>query len=45
MEVERGGGILSDKPAVRDGRMITAQTWKAHPDFYRELLASLEPPK
>ena len=38
VEVVRAGGIFSDKPAVRDGRMITAQSWKAHPEFYRELL-------
>jgi protease I len=45
VEVVRAGGIFSDKPAVRDGRMITAQSWQAHPDFYRELLAALETPK
>ncbi len=45
VEVVRAGGIFSDKPAVRDGRMITAQSWRAHPEFYRELLASLEAPK
>jgi protease I len=30
---------------VRDGRMITAQSWKSHPEFYRELFTSLELPK
>ena len=35
------GGKYIDKPAVRDGRMITAQSWKAHPEFYREVLACL----
>jgi protease I len=42
VEVERSGGIYSKKPAVRDGKLITAQTWKAHPEFYREVLACLE---
>lgn len=41
LEVERGGGKYSSKPAVRDGRMVTAQTWKAHPDFYREVFICL----
>jgi protease I len=43
VEVERAGGKYSDKPAVREGRMITAQSWKAHPEFYREVLACLGP--
>jgi protease I len=42
VEVERSGGIYADKPAVRDGRMITAQTWRAHPEFYREFFACVE---
>jgi protease I len=42
IEVERTGGTYAEKPAVRDGRMITAQSWRAHPDFYRELLGCLE---
>ena len=33
------------KLAIRDGRMITAQSWKAHPEFYREVFACLEAPK
>jgi len=41
IEVERGGGIYSSKPAVRDGRFITAQTWKSHPEFYQEIIAAL----
>jgi len=41
IEVERGGGIYSPKPAVRDGKLITAQNWKCHPEFYRELIACL----
>jgi protease I len=42
IEVERGGGIYTAKPAVRDGKLITAQTWKCHPEFYQEFFACLE---
>lgn len=42
IEVDRSGGTYADKPAVRDGRFITAQSWRAHPEFYRELFACLE---
>ncbi|MBV8729216.1 MAG: DJ-1/PfpI family protein, partial [Acidobacteriia bacterium] len=42
IEVERGGGHYVYKPAVRDGNLITAQTWRSHPDFYREVFAFLE---
>lgn len=41
IEVERGGGVYSEKPAVRDGNIITARGWKAHPEFYREVFACL----
>ncbi len=41
VEVERSGGNYVNKPAVRDGRMVTAQTWKSHPEFYREVFACL----
>jgi protease I len=41
VEVERDGGICSSKPAVRDGKMITAQTWQSHPEFYREIFGCL----
>ena len=41
IEVERTGGRYAEKPAVRDGRLITAQGWQAHPEFYRELFACL----
>ncbi len=40
-EVERAGGTYSPKATVRDGRMITAQSWKAHPEFYREIFSCL----
>jgi len=41
LEVETNGGKYSSKAAVRDGRMVTAQTWKAHPEFYREVFICL----
>lgn len=41
IEVERSGGIYSPKPVVRDGKMVTGQTWRAHPEFYREVFACL----
>ena len=42
IEVDRGGGVYVAKPAVRDGKLITAQTWKSHPEFYQELFACLD---
>jgi protease I len=41
IEVERNGGRYTEKPAVRDGRMITAESWQSHPEFYRELFSAL----
>jgi protease I len=41
VEVEREGGVYSTKPAFRDGRTITAQGWKYHPEFYREVFICL----
>ena len=41
IEVERSGGTYVNKPAVRDGRIITAQGWKSHPEFYTELFLCL----
>lgn len=39
-EVEVGGGTyVSESQAVRDGRMVTGQTWQSHPEFYREVFA------
>lgn len=44
IEVEREGGVYSPKPAVRDGRLITAQGWRNLPDFYREVFGCLGTP-
>lgn len=41
IEVERGGGTYVSKAAVRDGRLITGQTWTSHPEFYREVFLVL----
>jgi len=34
-EIEAGGGnyVTADQ-AVRDGRIVTGQTWQSHPEFY-----------
>jgi len=41
VEVEHCGGTFKSEQAVRDGRMVTAQTWQSHPEFYREVFACL----
>jgi deglycase len=41
VEVEQCGGTYKTEQAVRDGRMVTAQTWQSHPEFYREVFACL----
>jgi len=43
IEVERSGGIYVNKPAVRDGKLVTGQSWRSHPEFYRELFNCLAP--
>jgi len=41
IEVETSGGKYVNRPAVRDGKLITADTWRSHPEFYREVFAAL----
>jgi protease I len=41
-EIEMGGGIYATQEAVRDGNIVTGQTWQSHPDFYREVFACLK---
>jgi protease I len=41
LEAEQAGGTYSTEQAVRDGRIVTAQTWQSHPQFYREVFACL----
>ena len=40
-EVGTCGGTWVNRECVRDGRIITAQTWQSHPEFYREAIAQL----
>ena len=40
-EVEQAGGTFASQQVTRDGRIITAQTWQSHPEFYREIFACL----
>ncbi|HEV7382497.1 MAG TPA: DJ-1/PfpI family protein [Dyadobacter sp.] len=40
-EIEMGGGKYSTQQAVRDGNIVTGQTWQSHPDFYREVFSCL----
>lgn len=41
-EAERAGARYSERQAVRDGKLVSAQTWESHPEFYREVFACLE---
>jgi protease I len=41
LEVEHAGGTWESPQAVRDGRVITGQTWQSHPDFYRLVFRAL----
>ena len=36
-----GGQYISDQEAVRDGKLITGQTWESHPAFYQLIFESL----
>ena len=40
-ELECEGGTFVNQEAVRDKRIVTAQTWQSHPEFYREVFACL----
>lgn len=41
-DVETGGGeYVSEQQAVRDGKVVTGQTWQSHPEFYREVFLCL----
>lgn len=44
-EIEAGGGQYCTDEAVRDGRIVTGQTWQSHPEFYREVFACLGAPE
>ena len=40
-EAELAGATFVDQESVRDGRVVTAQTWQSHPFFYRDIFACL----
>jgi len=43
-DVEAGAGkFIANRQAVRHGRLVTAQTWQSHPEFYREIMSCLGP--
>ena len=42
-EVEQAGGRFASEQVMRDGRLVTGQTWQSHPEFYREIFACLGP--
>jgi protease I len=44
IEVEAVGAQWVEADVVRDGRIVSAPTWQAHPAFYREILACLQAP-
>jgi protease I len=42
-EVEScGGTFVGTEQAVRDGKIVTGQTWQSHPAFYRAVFVCLE---
>jgi protease I len=41
VEAEQAGGTYCAPQAVRDGRMVTGQTWQSHPEFYAEVFRCL----
>lgn len=41
LEVELAGGTWIDRESVVDGRIVSAQTWQSHPEFYRDVMACL----
>ena len=44
-EVKLAQGVWDKRPAVRDGNLVTAQTWESHPEFYREVMQCLRETK
>jgi protease I len=40
-ELESCGGTWVNQESVRDGKIITGQTWQSHADFYRDVIAQL----
>src|SRR5207244_2175883 len=42
LEVIAAGGEWIAQEAVRDGKIVSAQTWISHPEFYREVMGCLK---
>jgi protease I len=42
-EAEQAGGTFMSQQAVRDGHLVTGQTWQSHPEFYREIFSCFTP--
>jgi protease I len=40
-EVALSKAAWDKRQAVRDGNLVTAQTWESHPEFYREVMQCL----
>jgi protease I len=40
-EAEQGGATWCQPEAVRDGNIVSGQTWNSHPDFYRLVFQAL----
>ncbi len=40
-EVESNGGTFVNQSSVRDGNMVSAQTWQDHPQFFRDIFSCL----
>lgn len=41
LEVSAAGGEWIDQQSVVDGKIVTAQTWESHADFYRDIFEQL----
>lgn len=42
LDAEAGGATFLDQDVVRDGRYVSAPTWRQHPALYREIFVCLE---
>ena len=41
VSLESVGGTWVNQQCVRDGKIVTGQTWQSHPEFYREVMGLL----
>jgi protease I len=41
-EVESAGATWVNRQSVVDGKIITAQTWESHPEFYRDIFKNFK---